>query len=59
MEAIAAPLHDTSELEPGLAALAREPNGGLIVLPDLFTTIHSRGDNIAGVSPTPRGKKES
>ena len=40
MEAIAAPVHDTSELESVVAAQAREPNGGLIVMPDTFTTAH-------------------
>jgi putative ABC transport system substrate-binding protein len=38
--AIAAPVHDTSELEAFFAAHAREPNGGLIVMPDTFTTAH-------------------
>ena len=40
MEAIAAPVRDTSELESVIAAQAREPNGGLIVMPDTFTTAH-------------------
>ena len=34
VEAIAAPVRDTSELESVIAAQAREPNGGLIVMPD-------------------------
>jgi putative ABC transport system substrate-binding protein len=38
--AIAAPAHDTSELESVIAAQAREPNGGLIVMPDSFTDAH-------------------
>ena len=37
VEAIAAPVHDTSELESVIAAQAREPNGGLIAMPDSFT----------------------
>ncbi len=37
MEAIAAPVRDRSELESVFAAQAREPNSGLIVLPDAFT----------------------
>ena len=37
VEAIAAPARDTSELESVIAALVREPNGGLIVMPDSFT----------------------
>ncbi len=37
VEAIAAPARDTSELESVIAAQVREPNGGLIVMPDSFT----------------------
>jgi putative ABC transport system substrate-binding protein len=40
VEAIAAPVRDTSELESVIAALAREPNGGLIAMPDSFTDAH-------------------
>jgi putative ABC transport system substrate-binding protein len=40
VEAIAAPVHDTSELEAVVAAHAREPNGGLIVMPDGFLNAH-------------------
>jgi putative tryptophan/tyrosine transport system substrate-binding protein len=40
VEAIAAPVHDTSELETVVAAHAREPNGGLIVMPDAFLNAH-------------------
>jgi len=40
VEAIAAPVRDTSELESVVAALASEPNSGLIVMPDSFTDIH-------------------
>jgi putative ABC transport system substrate-binding protein len=40
VEAIAAPVHDTSELESVVAAQAREPNGGLIAMPDSFMTAH-------------------
>src|SRR5437588_7843444 len=36
VEAIAAPVRDTSELESAVAAQAREPNSGLIVMPDTF-----------------------
>jgi putative ABC transport system substrate-binding protein len=38
--AIAAPVRDTSELESVIAAQAREPNAGLIVMPDSFTDAH-------------------
>jgi len=37
VEAIRAPIHDSSELESIIAAQAREPNSGLFVLPDAFT----------------------
>ena len=40
MEAIAAPVRDMSTLETSIAALAREPNGGLIVMPDTFLNAH-------------------
>jgi putative ABC transport system substrate-binding protein len=40
MEAIAAPVLDTSELESAVAAVARESNGGLIVMPDTFLFTH-------------------
>jgi putative ABC transport system substrate-binding protein len=40
VEAIAAPVRDTAELESVVAAHAREPNSGLIVMPDGFTTGH-------------------
>jgi len=38
--AIAAPVRNLSELESVVAAQAREPNGGLIVIPDTFTDVH-------------------
>ena len=40
VEAIVAPVGDMSELETALAAQAREPNGGLIVMTDSFTLAH-------------------
>jgi putative ABC transport system substrate-binding protein len=40
VEAIAAPVRDTSELAPVVGIHAREPNGGLIVMPDAFTETH-------------------
>jgi ABC-type uncharacterized transport system substrate-binding protein len=40
VEAIPAPVRDRSELESIIAAQAREPNGGLIVMPDSFTDAH-------------------
>jgi putative ABC transport system substrate-binding protein len=40
VEAVAAPVLDKSQLESALAAQAREPNGGLIVMTDSFTAAH-------------------
>jgi putative ABC transport system substrate-binding protein len=40
VKAIAAPVHDTPELESVIAAHAREPNGSLIVMPDGFLNVH-------------------
>jgi putative ABC transport system substrate-binding protein len=40
VEPIAAPVADTAELETVIAARARQPNGGLIVMPDAFTDSH-------------------
>jgi putative ABC transport system substrate-binding protein len=40
VEAITAPVRDRSELESVVSAQAREPNGGLIVMPDSFTDLH-------------------
>src|SRR5262245_12754004 len=40
VEAIEAPVRDVSTLESVIAAQARVPNGGLIVMPDTFTDVH-------------------
>jgi putative tryptophan/tyrosine transport system substrate-binding protein len=40
LEAIVAPVRDLSELESFLATQAREPNGGLIAMPDTFLAAH-------------------
>jgi putative ABC transport system substrate-binding protein len=40
VEAIVAPVNDRSELDPVIAAQAREPNGGLIAMPGSFLTAH-------------------
>jgi ABC-type uncharacterized transport system substrate-binding protein len=40
VEAIVAPVRDRGEFEPIIAAQAREPKGGLIVMPDTFTSAH-------------------
>jgi hypothetical protein len=46
LEPIAATVHDRAELDTVIAAQAREPNGGLIVIPDGFLNVH-RADIIA------------
>jgi putative ABC transport system substrate-binding protein len=40
VEVIAAPAHESSELESVIAAQAREPNGGLVVMSDSFMVAH-------------------
>ena len=40
VEAIAAPVRNTSELESVVAGHAREPDGGLIVMPEAFMNVH-------------------
>jgi putative ABC transport system substrate-binding protein len=40
VSATASPVRNTSELESVIASQAREPNGGLIVMPDTFTDAH-------------------
>jgi putative ABC transport system substrate-binding protein len=40
VEAIPAPVRDTSELETIIGAHARAPNGGLIAMPDAFMNTH-------------------
>ena len=40
VEVIATLVHDTSELESVVAGQAREPNSGLIVIPDSFLIVH-------------------
>jgi putative ABC transport system substrate-binding protein len=37
---IIAPVHDDAEIETAIIALGREPRGGLVVMPDAFTTVH-------------------
>jgi putative ABC transport system substrate-binding protein len=35
-----APVHSDEEIETAIMALGREPQGGLVVMPDIFTTAH-------------------
>jgi putative tryptophan/tyrosine transport system substrate-binding protein len=43
VEAIVAPVEDESELESVVATQARQPNSGLIVMPDAFMASHRAG----------------
>jgi putative ABC transport system substrate-binding protein len=40
IETIAAPVHDTAQIEQAVLDLDAKPDGGLIVLPDVFTVGH-------------------
>jgi ABC-type uncharacterized transport system substrate-binding protein len=40
IEVTAAPVRDTAEIEAAIAKLGREPDGGLIVAPDGYMTVH-------------------
>jgi putative ABC transport system substrate-binding protein len=37
---ITALVHSDAEIETAITALGREPGGGLVVIPDVFTTVH-------------------
>ena len=37
---ITAPVHSDAEFETAIIALGREPGGGLVVIPDIFTNVH-------------------
>ncbi|HMF20931.1 MAG TPA: ABC transporter substrate binding protein, partial [Pseudolabrys sp.] len=37
---IVAPVHDDAEIETAIIALGREPQGGLVVMPGSFGTVH-------------------
>jgi putative ABC transport system substrate-binding protein len=37
---IIAPVHSDEEIEAGIIALGREPGGGLVAIPDIFTAVH-------------------
>jgi putative ABC transport system substrate-binding protein len=40
VELIIAPVHSDVEIETAIIALGREPGGGLVVMPDVFTNLH-------------------
>src|SRR6516165_3815664 len=37
---VVAPVHSDVEIETAILALGREPGGGLVVIPDVFTAAH-------------------
>jgi putative ABC transport system substrate-binding protein len=37
---VIAPVHSDLEIETAIVALGREPGGGLVVMPDIFTNVH-------------------
>jgi putative ABC transport system substrate-binding protein len=48
------PVHNTSEIESAITALAREPGGGLIMMPDTFNIVHrERIIGLAGQNKLP------
>jgi putative ABC transport system substrate-binding protein len=42
IEMIIVPIHNESEMDEVVSAFAREPGGGLIVMPEIFTTVHAK-----------------
>jgi putative tryptophan/tyrosine transport system substrate-binding protein len=53
---ITAPVHSDAEIETAITTLAREPGAGLVVMPDVFTTLHrapiisvAAGNNVPAV----------
>jgi len=40
VDAITAPVHSDVEIETAITALGREPGSGLVVIPNIFTTVH-------------------
>src|SRR5215468_8530289 len=40
VEPIIAPVHSDVEIETAIKDLGREPGGGLVVMPDVFTAVH-------------------
>ncbi len=42
VEVITTIVHTTADLEAGMSEVAREPDGGLLVMPDTFTILHRK-----------------
>ena len=40
VDSIATPVLDTAQIEAAMSSLAREPDNGLIVMPDIFAHVH-------------------
>jgi putative ABC transport system substrate-binding protein len=40
LKAVAAAVQNSTEIEPVMEAFAREPNGGVLVMPDIFTSVN-------------------
>jgi putative ABC transport system substrate-binding protein len=40
VQPIVVPVHDDVEIETAIIALGREPGGGLVIVPNAFTTVH-------------------
>jgi putative ABC transport system substrate-binding protein len=60
VEPIIAPVHGDAEIETAIIAFGREPGGGLVVPPDVFTTAHRASiisaaarNNVPAVYPNP------
>jgi putative ABC transport system substrate-binding protein len=51
VQPIRAHVYTPADIDNALDALAREPNGGLLVLPDTFTTVHR--DKIVALADIP------
>ena len=54
---IPAPVYSEIEIETAITSLGREPGGGLVVMPDIFTLVHrapiivaAAGNNVPAVS---------
>ena len=48
LETVAMPVRDSGDLEGAVSAFARSPGGGVIVLPDMFNTVHR--DTLVGLA---------
>ena len=42
LESLAVPLKDTGDIEPAIASIAHEPNRGLAVMSDIFTSVNNK-----------------